>query len=71
MSSISLTPHPKHPDALKSLVGCELVEVDQDKEGFWALAFRADDGEECVVWLLRDGEGNGPGWFQLQMIPGD
>lgn len=55
----------------QKLIGAELVDVQltgEEEFGYEAvvLVFRGKDGKEFGAVVLRDPEGNGPGWLDVQ-----
>lgn len=46
------------------LINGKLVRI-AEEAGYVGLVFRCTDGAERVAWVLRDPEGNGPGWLEV------
>ena len=54
----------------KKLIGTQVVGtiLTPDEEA-WGLQVRTQDGNELLVWVDCDPEGNGPGWLQIEEKP--
>lgn len=69
---------PKQPvpdfvrDHLRDLLGATILSVVDDGEPVlrrtYGLRLRRQDGTETIAWILRDPEGNGPGWLEKQEV---
>jgi len=47
--------------------GSTVVSVAESKDGYYGLRIR-NGKREFAIWFLRDGEDNGPGWFEIQEL---
>jgi len=55
---------------LVSLIGGRITSVETAGDGrrgtMYGLTVVKDSGEEVICWILRDPEGNGPGWLDIE-----
>jgi len=51
---------------LEKLIGGTIHGIVVDADGAPCLDIRLPDGRHVYAWVMRDPEGNGPGWLHIQ-----